>query len=131
MKDLHITYETRDTAVQVRGVTWCNKIKYRTRTCDTRFGNSAGLPAPVLHPILNGFISLASHAHHHQIHWYLILGTGSLQYPPMTHCLMTNQTRTQAILVLYWSFQLPMDQDHLQIQVGLAVGSELSVGRLS
>ena len=50
MKDLHITCETRDTAVRVRGVTRCDKIKYRTCTCDTRFGNSAGLPAPVLHP---------------------------------------------------------------------------------
>ena len=46
MKDLHITCETRDTAVWVHGVTWCDKIKYR----DTRFGNSTGLPAPVLHP---------------------------------------------------------------------------------
>ena len=50
MKDLHITCETRDTAVPVHGVTQCDKIKYCTRTCDTRFGNSAGLPATVLHP---------------------------------------------------------------------------------
>ena len=50
MKDLHITCETHDTVVRVHGVTRCNKIKDHTRTCDTHFGNSAGLPAPMVHP---------------------------------------------------------------------------------
>jgi hypothetical protein len=41
---------TRNTAVQVRGVRRCVKIQHRTRTCITRLGNTAALPVPVLHP---------------------------------------------------------------------------------
>ena len=38
---------TRNTAVQVRSVLRCAKIPYHTRTCVTRFGNTAGKPVPV------------------------------------------------------------------------------------
>ena len=41
---------TRDTAVRVRGVSRCTKNQNRTRTRGTRFGNTAGLPVPVLNP---------------------------------------------------------------------------------
>ena len=41
---------TRDTAVRVHGVSRCAKIDYRTRTCDTRFGSTAGKPVPVQNP---------------------------------------------------------------------------------
>jgi hypothetical protein len=42
--------DTRDTAVQVRGVSQCAKNQNRTHTCDTRFGNTTGLPVPVTNP---------------------------------------------------------------------------------
>ena len=41
---------TRNTAVRVCGMLRYAKIEYRTRTRDTRFGNTAGLPVPVLNP---------------------------------------------------------------------------------
>jgi hypothetical protein len=41
---------TRDTAVQVRGVLRCAKNQNCTHTHVTRFGNTAGLPVPVLNP---------------------------------------------------------------------------------
>ena len=41
---------TRDTAVRVRGILRCAKVTYRTRTRDTRFGNTAGKPIPVAKP---------------------------------------------------------------------------------
>ena len=41
---------TRDTVVQVRGVLRCAKMQHRTRTRDTRFGRTAGLPVPVRNP---------------------------------------------------------------------------------
>ena len=41
---------TRDTAVWVRGILWCAKVHYRTRTRSTRFGNTAGKPVPVAIP---------------------------------------------------------------------------------
>ena len=36
--------------VRVHGVLRCAKIQNRTRTRITRFGNTAGLPVPVLNP---------------------------------------------------------------------------------
>ena len=44
---------TRNTAVQVRGVQRCVKIQHCTRTCITRLGNTAALLVPVLHPSSN------------------------------------------------------------------------------
>ena len=41
---------TCDTAAQVCGVLQCGKNQNRTRTRVTRFGNTAGLPVPVLNP---------------------------------------------------------------------------------
>jgi hypothetical protein len=41
---------TRHTAAWVRGVSRCAKNQNRTRTRDTRFGNTAGLPIPVFNP---------------------------------------------------------------------------------
>lgn len=41
---------TRDTAVRVHGILRCAKVTYRTRTRDTRFGNTAGKPIPVAKP---------------------------------------------------------------------------------
>ena len=41
---------TRDTVVQVRGVLRCAKMQHRTRTRDTRFGRTTGLPVPVRNP---------------------------------------------------------------------------------
>ena len=35
---------------QVRGISWCAKIHYRTCTHATRFGITAGLPTPILNP---------------------------------------------------------------------------------
>ena len=39
---------TRDTVVRVCGMPRCAKVRYRTRTHVTHFGNTAGLPVPVL-----------------------------------------------------------------------------------
>ena len=39
--------------VRVRGVVRCDKIKYRTRTRVTRFGNTVGFSIPVLNPIFD------------------------------------------------------------------------------
>ena len=41
---------THDTVAWVCGVLWCAKNPNRTHTCDTRFGNTAGLPVPILKP---------------------------------------------------------------------------------
>jgi hypothetical protein len=41
---------TRDTAVRVCGVSRCAKNQNRTRTRDTHFGNTTGLPVPVTNP---------------------------------------------------------------------------------
>ena len=41
---------THDTAVQVCGTPQCAKVHYRTRTHATRFGNTMGLPIPILNP---------------------------------------------------------------------------------
>ena len=46
----NIPMKTRNTVVRVRGVLRCAKIQYRTRTRDTRFGNTAGFSVPVLNP---------------------------------------------------------------------------------
>ena len=36
--------------VQVHGVLWCAKIQNHTRTCGTHFGNTVGIPIPILNP---------------------------------------------------------------------------------
>ena len=41
---------TCDTAVRVHGVLRCGKSQNRTRTRETRFGITAGLPVPVFNP---------------------------------------------------------------------------------
>ena len=41
---------TRNTAVQVCGILRYGKTRYRTRTRVTRFGNTSGLPVPLLKP---------------------------------------------------------------------------------
>src|ERR1700736_1964689 len=41
---------TRDTTARVRGVSRCAKNQHRTCTRVTHFGNTAGLPVPVLNP---------------------------------------------------------------------------------
>ena len=46
-----IPVNTRDTAVQVHGVSRCAKVQHRTRTRGTRFGNTTGKPVPVRNPI--------------------------------------------------------------------------------
>jgi hypothetical protein len=45
--------DTRDTTVRVCGILRCAKVTYRTRTRDTRFGNTAGKPVPVAKPRYN------------------------------------------------------------------------------
>ena len=47
-----IPANTRDTAVKVCGCVAVSKYGYRTRNRDTRFGNTAGFPIPVLNPNL-------------------------------------------------------------------------------
>ena len=47
---------TRDTAVRVHGVSRCAKMQHCTRTRVTRFGRTAGLPAPVQKPTCGGII---------------------------------------------------------------------------
>ena len=47
----NVPVHTRDTALRVRGVSRSAKNQNRTRTRDTRFGNTAGKPVPVLNPI--------------------------------------------------------------------------------
>ena len=49
-----IPVHTRDTAVWVRGMPQCAKIKHHTRTRATRFGITAGLPIPVPNPTHHG-----------------------------------------------------------------------------
>jgi hypothetical protein len=44
---------THDTAAQVCGVSRCGKIQNLTRTHDTHFGITAGLPIPVFNPIVD------------------------------------------------------------------------------
>lgn len=41
---------THNTVVQVRSVPRCAKNQDHTHTCDTHFGNTMGLPIPVLNP---------------------------------------------------------------------------------
>jgi len=41
---------TCNTVVRVHSVPWCAKIQNRTHTHSTRFGNTAGIPIPVLNP---------------------------------------------------------------------------------
>ena len=48
----NIPMKNRYTAVRVWGVTWCAKIKYRTRTRDTRDTNTTGFSVPVQYPNL-------------------------------------------------------------------------------
>src|SRR6202050_3000281 len=46
----HKPVHTRNTAVWVRGVSRCGKSQNRTRTRDTCFAITAGLPVPVFNP---------------------------------------------------------------------------------
>jgi hypothetical protein len=46
----NLPMHTCDTVVWVCSVPRCAKIHYCTRTCVTRFGNTAGLPVPVGNP---------------------------------------------------------------------------------
>ena len=36
---------------------WCAKVHYRTHTCTTHFGKTAGIPVPVLNPIQHTLLS--------------------------------------------------------------------------
>ena len=49
--------------VQVRSILWCAKTIYSTRTCMTRFGNTAGLPVPLYNPSGNRVNTLKNENH--------------------------------------------------------------------
>ena len=67
----YIPVNTHDTAGMGRGMPRCAKVHTRTRTRDTRFGNTAGFPVPVANPMdlgcLHGCINKTFNATNHSM----------------------------------------------------------------